>query len=167
MIICALSGIFFLILKFVKNHSSSQYFRLGKQWQVDGQNFRSVSSLYQICQTLRLLRDSQLFMEIQRSCIIYSWKPKSLKSKTWRSQIKRGLTKDSRQITTLAYVMYYGIEKTRSLLRKILWCPWESGCQSHLPKSWSSSPVTAAWHVPADLGAVKDLIIGTWNPSGE
>ena len=138
MIICALSGIFFLILKFVKNHSSSQYFRLGKQWQVDGQNFRSLSSLYQICQTLRLLRDSQLFMEIQRSCIIYSWKPKSLKSKTWRSQIKRDLTKDSRQITTLAYVMHNWIEKSHSLLKKILWCPWESGCRHDLKRSWSS-----------------------------
>ena len=138
MIVYVLSDIFFLILKFGKNHSSSQYFRLGKQWQVDGQNFRSLSSLYQICQTLRLLRDSQLFMEIQRSCIIYSWKPKSLKSKTWRSQIKRALTKDSRQITTLAYVMYYGIEKSHSLLKKILWCPWESGCRHDLKRSWSS-----------------------------
>ena len=125
-----------------------------------------IISIFTIC-SLRLVIDSQLFMEIQRSYIIYSWEPKSLTSKTWRSQIKRGLTEDSRQITTVAHVMYYGIEKTRSLLRKILWCPWESGCRHHLPKSWSSSPVTAAWHVPADLGAVKDLIIGTWNPSGE
>ena len=46
--------------------------------------------------------------------------PEYLKSKNWRSQIKLGLTKKSCQITTLAHVMYSGIEKTRSLLRKIL-----------------------------------------------
>ena len=46
--------------------------------------------------------------------------PEYLKSKNWRSQIKLGLTKKSCQITTLAHVMYSGIEKTRSLRRKIL-----------------------------------------------
>ena len=48
MVVCALSDSFFLILKFGKNLSCSQYFRLGGQWQVNGQNFRCYLNIYHL-----------------------------------------------------------------------------------------------------------------------